>query len=306
MTASSICFNTYPSIPAATRSKTRSSTSVPVNIMILICGSDLRSASAISCPSISGMTRSTRTISGFRLFAASKPFRPFAASPTISKSGSRRSTIASPLRTTAWSSTINMRNLTALPLCNCLLQSLHIFHNASISAEDGAPRNEDSCTCLYDFSGVAGFDPAVHFEPGFGVDRIQHGAQAFDFGGAGWDVTLPTETRVDRHDQREINIGQNFFYCNKRCRRVKGDARLGSQFSDALNRAMQMNAGFHLHSHNIRARVDEICKKAIWLFDHQMHVKQRASLFAQRSQCLNDERTNGDVGDEVTIHDVNM
>ncbi len=53
------------------------------------------------------------------------------------------------------------------PLCNCLLQFLHIFCYAFISAEYGAARNEDSCACLYDFSGVAGFDPAIHFEPCF-------------------------------------------------------------------------------------------------------------------------------------------
>src|SRR3989304_531393 len=115
------------------------------------------------------------------------------------------------VRTTAWSSTINMRNLTALPRCNCLLQSLHIFRNASISAEDGSPRNEDSCTCLYDFSGVAGFDSAVHFEPGFGVDRIQHGAQAVDWGVFAWDVILLPEIGVYFHALGVLNIGQNFF-----------------------------------------------------------------------------------------------
>ena len=48
--------------------------------------------------------------------------------------------------------------------------------------------------------------PVKEFQEACNVVLAQHGAQAFNFGGAGWNVTLPAETGIDGHNQYEVRL----------------------------------------------------------------------------------------------------
>jgi hypothetical protein len=78
----------------------------------MITGNDrsvARIARSVSMPSISGISTSSVTMSGFSVSILFRAIAPFAAMPTTSRSGSSSMTVVSSLRTTTASSTTSTR-----------------------------------------------------------------------------------------------------------------------------------------------------------------------------------------------------
>ena len=66
---------------------------------------------------------------------------------------------------------------------------------------------------------------------------------------------------------------------------------------------MNMRTGLHMHRDDIGAGLGESLEVRVARCDHQMHVEHLLGVGAQR---FHDVRPDGDVGDEMTVHDVEM
>src|SRR3990172_9201001 len=90
-------------------SRTASSISAPLRMRMRVWGHCSRTCRAATSPFITGIFKSRSKTSGQRSRAFCTASAPSRASPMTSKPGSRRKTIARPLRTTSWSSAMRMR-----------------------------------------------------------------------------------------------------------------------------------------------------------------------------------------------------
>ena len=88
-----------------------------------------------------------------------------------------------------------------------------------------------------------------------------------------------------------------------RGRRIENHPRLGTQFADALQRTIKMWSAFRMDADDIRPRGREGLKIGIHWRDHQVDVEGQADMGLK---CLHHIRTDGDVGHEMAVHDINM
>src|SRR5262249_19319442 len=79
--------------------------------------------------------------------------------------------------------------------------------------------------------------------------------------------------------------------------------RTGAMVGDQFQRAVQVHAGFLMHGNPVSSRIYKRGDIQVWVFDHQVHVEGQPGDFAQAGYH---RRANGDVGNKVAVHHVNM
>jgi len=104
---------------------------------------------------------------------------------------------------------------------------------------------------------------------------------------------LTAESRIDRHQQDHIHIGQDLVEHMQWCGRIEGHTGLDTHLSDLLNGAMQMWAGLGMHGNVAGSRPCEFGDVLLGLVYHQVHVQWQLSGLANGPHY---ERPNGDVG----------
>src|SRR4030042_6009055 len=81
------------------------------------------------------------------------------------------------------------------------------------------------------------------------------------------------------------------------------DARSYIQLTNLLNHLLEMRADFNMNRNPIATCLSKGFNISSWFFNHQVDIKRQG---CQSLQSLNDQRTNGDVGNEMSIHHINM
>ena len=66
---------------------------------------------------------------------------------------------------------------------------------------------------------------------------------------------------------------------------------------------MQVGAGLHLNTDDVRAGFGEVLDVLLGLNNHQVHIQRLAG---HRPQGLHDHRSNGDVGHKAAIHHIDV
>ena len=84
---------------------------------------------------------------------------------------------------------------------------------------------------------------------------------------------------------------------------AEDDARLAAMGGDGLQRAVQVGAGLGVDQDVIGAGLDEVVDERIHGGDHQVDVEGQARV---RAQAGDDRGAETDVGDEMTVHHVEM
>ena len=115
------------------------------------------------------------------------------------------------------------------------------------------------------------------------------------------DECLPAKARIDRHDQYQVHIGQDFLQAGRRRSRIEGYPGLAAQFFDLLDRPVQVRASFHMDRQAVGSSVAEIGQVAFWRFDHQVYIQRQACCPAHG---LDDNRADGHIGYEMAVHHV--
>jgi hypothetical protein len=129
------------------------------------------------------------------------------------------------------------------------------------------------------------------------------------FGPHRGDEALAAEAGVDAHQEDEVAELQHVGDRLDRGVRVEhgagehAPARVVGQAADLLEVAMEVAAGLGVHGDHVGAGAREVGDVALGLLDHEVTVEGAGS---ERAQRLDDERADGDVGDEAAVHDVDV
>src|SRR4029077_4204456 len=114
---------------------------------------------------------------------------------------------------------------------------------------------------------------------------------------------LPAEAWIDGHHQHEFKlidaIGKGVLP-RLGCERTAG---LFSELADELKRAIEMGPDLRVDGNAIRAGVGERGNKGVGRRDHEMDVERLLRVW---TDGLNHSGTNGDIGHEVTVHDIDV
>ena len=84
---------------------------------------------------------------------------------------------------------------------------------------------------------------------------------------------------------------------------LENSAGLFAQILDLREVAVQMGAGFHLNGNDVSAGFGEVGNVLFRLDDHQVNIQR---LLRHRTERLDDQWADGDVGHEAAVHDVDM
>src|ERR1700709_1268430 len=117
------------------------------------------------------------------------------------------------------------------------------------------------------------------------------------------DKLLRTETGVYRHHQHVIDDIQNFTESFDGGGRVDDHACLTVVALDEMQGTVQVRASFLMDRYPVGAGGGEFRNVLIRVFDHQVAIERKIGDLAQR---LDDRRAQREVGDEVSVHDVDM
>ena len=104
-----------------------------------------------------------------------------------------------------------------------------------VAAKDGRSGHQNVGACMDDLPGIVGLDPAIDFQDCMTPGSVDELSRPFDFRQDGWNEVLAAESRIHRHDQQQIHIGDNFFDRRKRGRRIERHPGLDPAFLDGLH-----------------------------------------------------------------------
>ena len=85
--------------------------------------------------------------------------------------------------------------------------------------------------------------------------------------------------------------------------RVEDEAGLAAVVADQLQRAVDVLAGFRMEADDVGAGLCKVGDDAVDRLDHQVHVDRHLHM---RTDRFADERADGEVGDIMVIHHVEM
>ncbi len=146
-------------------------------------------------------------------------------------------------------------------------------------------------------------DPAVDLHVGSGLDPLEHFADPRDLRERRPDEVLMSETRVDRHDQHLVHVGQDFLQHRRGRRGIDHDPDPLAERLHALHGAVQVVVAFPVDEQRVRPRLDERFEIRIRIGDHQVRLDREPR---HRPQRAHDRRPHRNVGYEVSIHDVDV
>lgn len=147
-------------------------------------------------------------------------------------------------------------------------------------------------------------DAAVDFEPEVQVLFAAPVGELLDFREAIVPEALSAETGLDGHDEDEVDLGEEMFDGVGGGGGVDDDAVLAAEFADARQGAAVVVVGFDVDADEIGAGFGKGFDVAVGFVEHEVSVKEELrNVRAERGEGLGAE---GEVGDEVTVHDVEV
>ena len=174
-------------------------------------------------------------------------------------------------------------------------------------AEHGGAGHEGVGPGPGDVGDVVDLDAAIDLQPDLaaaacplGIDAAPGLAQLVE---RGRDERLTTKTRVDRHQQHDVDLVQGVIQPGEQRGRVEHQPRLAALRPDELQRAVHMLAGLGVEGDEIGPCIGKGGRQIVDRRDHQMHVDGHADVLTQR---LAHHRPHGEVGHIVVVHHVEM
>ena len=114
---------------------------------------------------------------------------------------------------------------------------------------------------------------------------------------------LPAEARLDRHNEYQVAVIKQGAYHLRVCSRLDRKPGMAAEIADAAKHLGVIFGALIVDGDYIRAGLGELLYIPLRLTDHQMYVEDQPALFADR---LDDAGSQRDVGDEHTVHDVDV
>jgi len=169
--------------------------------------------------------------------------------------------------------------------------------------EHGRAGDDNPDTSGDDARDIVDVDTAVDFDGRVVADPIEQRPNRTNFGLAPRDESLSPEPRIDGHDQDEVDVGGDLLERANGRRGVQNDAGLCAQGLDGVDRAMEVRQHFDMHRDHAGARLGECVEVLVGIHDHQVNIQRNLRDSPNR---FHDRRSDGDVRDEMAVHDVDV
>ena len=119
----------------------------------------------------------------------------------------------------------------------------------------------------------------------------------------GRNKLLRSESRIHRHDQHIIHNVEHFRERLDRRRWIDHHPGQAVVTLDQMQSSVQVPASFLVHGNPVRARIGKRGNEFIRILDHQVAIERQLRDLTQR---LDDGRSDRKVGNEVSIHNVDV
>ena len=170
-------------------------------------------------------------------------------------------------------------------------------------AEDGGACHQDFRPRLDQRADVAHIHAAVHLDLRLEAAVLDDAAQAADLVEGSRDELLPAEAGVHGHHEHVVELGQDLVERRQGRGGVEGHPRPNAPLAQERDLALQVRHRFLVQRDPGRPRVHEGLQVPVRVLDHQVNVEgKRRGLVEGR----HDGRAERDVGDEMTVHDVDV
>jgi len=170
-------------------------------------------------------------------------------------------------------------------------------------AEDGIAGDEQLRSCLDDLSHRVVSHAAVHFDFKCQAQLLADFRETPDFIQRKGDEFLSAEAGIHAHDEDVVDHGQDIDDEVDPGGGIENDAGLHAMLRDVLERAMEMAAGLVMDADPVGSCFGQGGDEFVWVLDHQVAVERQGGGLAE---ALDDRGAEGNVGDEMAIHDVDM
>ena len=185
-----------------------------------------------------------------------------------------------------------------------LVDSLLVSLNGTGFLEDGASGNHHINTGFSNFLDVVNLNTSIDFQSAVNSGIINELAGFSGFIQNGRDEGLSSETRVDRHEQDDVELVGDIFGGIQAGGRVEDQSGLASTISDQLERTVDVASGFGVESDVRGTCINEVTDGSINGGNHQVNVNWGGNTVITKS--LADHRSDGQVGYVVVVHNVKV
>src|SRR5262249_37848200 len=150
---------------------------------------------------------------------------------------------------------------------------------------------------------VFDLDTAIDLEPDVALERfdpLAHGTYLIE---RIVDEFLPTESRIDRHNEHQIELGEHIVEVGERRRRVQYQADAAPGVLDKSNGAIDVLGSLGMETDEIGTGTRKIRDDAIHRLYHQMHVDL---CLGERADRLAHHWAHGEIGYVMIVHYVKV
>ena len=117
------------------------------------------------------------------------------------------------------------------------------------------------------------------------------------------DELLSPETGIDGHEQHHIDLRDDVGQSGDRRGGAERDGGMETSLANLLKDTVVMGERLEMDIHVIGSQVGDLPDELLRLDNHEMDVE---GLLTQAGDMAQDRKTKGDVGDEDTVHDIEM
>jgi hypothetical protein len=146
-------------------------------------------------------------------------------------------------------------------------------------------------------------DAAVDLEPDRGVPAADQRAGAAQLRQHHVQEGLAAETRLYRHQQQHVDLGQQVGVRLDRRARVDGKSGAGARGPDGAQRPYRGMDRLGVDGDVACTGLRVLRRPPVRVFDHQVTVERQRGVL---EQGLDDRQAEGEVGHEVVVHDIHM
>jgi len=168
-------------------------------------------------------------------------------------------------------------------------------------AEQGAADDEHRGACGRSVWDGVGGDPTVDLDLDVEATTVEQFTQRRHLGLHGREVGLSAEAGIHRHDEDLSDVLEDPLDVRQRRGGVDGHRRSGAESGDHSERPVEVRARLGVYEDLLASSLHEGGDQAVGLPHHQVRLKGKVH---ERSAGGDDRRSHGDVGHELSVHDV--
>ena len=148
-----------------------------------------------------------------------------------------------------------------------------------------------------------GIDPAIDLDDDLQTRLGDPVCDRLDLPQLAGDELLSAEARIDGHHQHEVDVLEHIIERLGRGRRIERNAGLLAERLDVLERAVEVRPSLGMDGDDVGAGLGESVEEQVDRRNHQMDVERLRRVRAER---FHHARADGEVGNEMAVHHVDV